>query len=52
MTTCQVSVKKTNSSELSLEASKVLDDVKTKVQYRLWEEQQDYLFIVAVASGV
>lgn len=49
---CQVSVKKANKCELSLEASKWLDDVKTRVQYRLWEEQQGSLMTVAAASGV
>ena len=47
-----MSVKKANSSELSTEALKGLNDVKTKVQYHLWEEQQGYLFIVVAASGV
>ena len=41
-----------NNSELSLEASKGLDDVKTKVQYQLWDKQQGYLFTVVAASGV
>ena len=50
--TCQVSIKKTNKRELSSEASKGLDDVKTKVQYRPWDKQQGYLITVAAASGV
>jgi len=52
MITCQVRIKKTNKREPSSEASKGLDDVKTKVQYLLWEEQQGYLITVAAASGV
>jgi hypothetical protein len=52
MITCQVSIKKTNSGEPSIEASKGLDDVKTRVQYRLWDKQQGYLITVAAASGV
>ncbi len=47
-----MSVKKANNGELSIEASKGLEDVKTKVQYHLWEEQQGYLFTVVAASGV
>jgi hypothetical protein len=50
--TCQVRIKKTNSSELSIEASKGLDDVKTRVQYRPWDKQQGHLITVAAASGV
>jgi hypothetical protein len=38
--------------ELSLEASKLLDDVKTNVQYRYWDKQQGNLFTVVAASGV
>jgi len=45
-------LKKANNCELSTEASKGLDDVKTKVQYQFWEEQRSYLFTVAAASGV
>ena len=47
-----MSVKKANKCELSTEASKGLNDVRTKVQYHLWEEQQGYLFTVVAASGV
>jgi hypothetical protein len=39
-------------SELSPEASKGLDDVRTKVHHQLWEEQQGSLMTVAAASGV
>ena len=52
MITCQVSIKKTNKREPSSEASKVLDDVKTRVQYHPWDKQQGHLITVAVASGV
>jgi len=47
-----VSVKKANYGELSTEASKGLDDVKTKEQFHPWEEQQEFLIIVAATSGV
>jgi hypothetical protein len=43
---------KTNNCELSTEASKGLDDVRTKDQYLLWDKQQGYLFTVVAASGV
>lgn len=49
---CLVSVKKANNCEPSTEASKSLDDVKIKVQYRLWNKPQRCLITVAVASGV
>jgi hypothetical protein len=49
---CQVGVKKTNRCELSIEASKGLEDVRTNVQYRHWDKQQRYLITVAAASGV
>jgi len=39
-------------SELSSEATKGLNDVKTNMQYQCWDKQQGYLFIVAAASGV
>jgi hypothetical protein len=43
---------KTNISELSSEASKGSDDVKTNMQYHYWDKQQGYLITVAAASGV
>ena len=49
---CQVRVKKANKRELSVEASKVLYDVKTREQYRLWDKQQGHLITIAAASGV
>jgi len=52
MITCQVSIKKTNKRELSSEASKGSDDVKTRVQYHPWDKQQGHLITVAAASGV
>ncbi len=45
-------VKKANKCELSTEASKGLDDVKTNVQYHHWEEQDGNLNTGLVASGV